>query len=137
MMITSGIAWGVYSLRGRGASNPLAQTTSNFVKAVPMTLLASVVAFSWFHAEPRGVMLAAVSGAITSGLGYVVWYAALRGLSAFRAAVVQLPVPVIAAAGGVVLLGETISPRLIVAAGLVLGGIAMALIGREQRVARG
>lgn len=137
MMITAGIAWGVYSLRGRGAANPLAQTTSNFVKALPMTLGVSVVAFSWFHAEPRGIVLAAVSGAITSGLGYVVWYAALRGLSAFRAAVVQLPVPVIAAAGGVAFLGETISPRLIVATGLVLGGIAMALIGREQLVARG
>lgn len=134
MMIAAGVAWGIYSLRGRGSRDPLRETTSNFVRSVPMALAVTLVAWPWFHAEPRGVALAAVSGAVTSGLGYVLWYVALRGLTTFRAAVVQLPTPILTAAGGVVLLGESISIRLVVATVLVIGGIAMALVARERVV---
>lgn len=133
-MIVAGVAWGIYSLRGRGSRDPLRETTSNFVRSVPMALVVTLVAWPWFHVEPRGVAFAAISGAVTSGLGYVVWYAALRGLTAFRAAVVQLPTPILTSLGGVVLLGESISIRLVVSSVLVIGGIAVALVARERVV---
>ena len=132
LMALAGFAWGVYSLRGRGADNPLAQTTSNFVRSVPLVLAVSVIALPRFHLEWKGALLAIASGAVASGLGYAVWYAALRGLSATRAAVVQLAVPVLAALGGVIFLAETISPRLVLSALMVLGGIGLALVGREK-----
>jgi drug/metabolite transporter (DMT)-like permease len=130
LMALAGISWGGYSLRGRGSS-PLAQTTNNFVRSVPLVLAVSLIAIPRFHVEREGALLAVASGSLASGLGYVVWYLALGGLTATRAAVVQLAVPILAAMGGVIVLSETISPRLIVSAALVLGGIAMALIGRE------
>ncbi len=132
LMALAGIAWGLYSLRGRGAPNPLAQTTSSFVRAVPMVVAVSAATFSRAHAEPTGIALAVASGSVTSGLGYVAWYAALRRLTALRASVVQLSVPVIAAVAGVIFLSETISSRLIVSAILVLGGIALAVVRRAQ-----
>jgi len=131
LMALAGISWGGYSLRGRGSSGPLAQTTDNFVRSVPLVLAVSLLAIPQFHVEREGALLAVASGSVASGLGYVVWYLALGGLTATRAAVVQLAVPILAAIGGVIVLSETISPRLIVSATLVLGGIAMALIGRE------
>jgi drug/metabolite transporter (DMT)-like permease len=127
LMAVAGVAWGLYSLQGRGAGNPLAQNTSNFVRALPLVIAANLIALQQAHVTGAGLLLAVASGALASGLGYVVWYIALRGLTAARAAVVQLAVPVIAAAGGVLFLSEALSRRLIVAAVMILGGIALAL----------
>jgi drug/metabolite transporter (DMT)-like permease len=131
MMATAGIAWGAYSWRGRGSANPLAQTTGNFVRAVPIVAAVSVAALPSARLDASGAALAIASGALASGLGYVAWYAALRGLSGLQASVVQLSVPILAAAGGVVLLAESVSARLIVAAVMILGGIAVAIVGRD------
>jgi drug/metabolite transporter (DMT)-like permease len=132
LMALAGFAWGIYSLRGRGAQDPLAQTTSNFVRAVPMVAAVSVLAFPRLHVQPTGVLLAVASGALASALGYVVWYAALRTLTATRAAAVQLSVPVLAAAGGVVFLAEAVSLRLVLSAVMVLGGISLALGSKQS-----
>lgn len=130
LMMTAGIAWGFYSIRGRGSQDPLADTAGNFVYAVPMVLviLLIVIAFRNIHLSTNGVVLAALSGALASGVGYVIWYAALRGLTTTRAAIVQLSVPVIAAWSGVLLLAETVSTRLLFAGVLILGGIALAVL---------
>lgn len=134
LMAAAGVAWGLYSLRGKGSKDALADTAGNFARGVPMVLLAS--AASTFvahdaHATPAGLVLAATSGAVTSGLGYVVWYAALRGLTSARAAIVQLAVPVLAALGGVLILGEPITLRLALCGATILGGIALALAHRR------
>jgi drug/metabolite transporter (DMT)-like permease len=136
LMGIAGVSWGIYTLRGRGIANPLAQTTINFVRAVPLAIIVSIVAAQQIHVSPRGVLLAVVSGALTSALGYTVWYAALRGLTATRAAVLQLAVPVLATAGGVVFLMEPVSMRLAVSALLILGGIALTLAGRQPGARR-
>jgi len=127
LMALAGIAWGVYSLLGRGSANPLASTARNFLLTLPLTCAASALAYASWHTTPRGIVLATLSGAITSGVGYTIWYTALRGLSASTAAVAQLSVPILAGIGGVVFLGETPNARLVTAALLVLGGIALAL----------
>jgi drug/metabolite transporter (DMT)-like permease len=132
LMALAGFSWGVYSLRGRGTANPLAQTTSNFVRSIPFVVAVSVVTIPSFHAESRGVALAVASGAVASGLGYVIWYEALRGLTSTRAAVVQLLVPILAAIGGILFLAEAVSSRLLLSGVLVLGGIAVALARRER-----
>ena len=132
LMAGAGIAWGVYSLRGRGGGDPLARTAGNFARAVPMALVLSALTWSRSHASGAGIALAVLSGALTSGAGYVIWYAALRGLSATRAAVVQLSVPPIAVFGGALLLDERLSLRLIVASAAILGGIGLVLIGRGR-----
>ena len=132
LMTVAGVAWGVYSLRGRGLDNPLGATASNFLRAAPMALALSAVLASRAHATPAGIALALASGAITSGIGYVIWYAALKGLTAIRAAAVQLSVPPIAAFAAVLFLGEPLTPRLMVASGAILGGIALALASRMQ-----
>jgi drug/metabolite transporter (DMT)-like permease len=129
LMIAAGMAWGVYSLRGRGASDPLAVTASNFARAVPLALALSLLAAGRAHVTREGALLAAASGAVASGVGYSFWYAALRGLTATRAAIVQLSVPVLAAAGGVLLLGERLSPRLVFAGVAILGGVALGVSG--------
>jgi len=126
-MALAGIAWGVYSLLGRGSTDPLASTARNFLLTLPLTFAASAFAYASWHTSPRGIVLAIVSGAITSGVGYTIWYTALRGLSASTAAVAQLSVPILAGVGGVVFLGETPNARLVTAALFVLGGIALAL----------
>jgi drug/metabolite transporter (DMT)-like permease len=131
LMGLAGCSWGMYSLRGRGTANPLAQTTSNFVRSVPLILAVSLLTTSQFHVERTGALFALVSGVVASGLGYVVWYVALRSLTATRAAVVQLAVPILAAAGGVTFLGEILSPRLVIASTMVLGGIGLALLNRK------
>lgn len=130
LMALAGLAWGVYSLRGRGIADPLRATASNFIWSVPLALLASVALASEQQVTSRGVLLAVASGAIASGLGYVIWYAAVRRLPALRAAAVQLSVPVIAAFGGILLLGEHLSARLALASAAVLGGIAIVLRSR-------
>lgn len=132
LMIVSGIAWGVYSLRGRGAADATRATAGNFIRTVPLAL--PLVALSLFQAGigGAGLLIAIVSGAVTSGLGYVLWYRALKGLTALSAAIVQLSVPIIAALGGVLFLSEDLGLRFVIAAGLVLGGIAFALSTRRR-----
>jgi drug/metabolite transporter (DMT)-like permease len=135
LMAVAGVGWGFYSLLGRGARDPLAQTTGAFVRCVPLTLALSLLLASRAHARWEGVALAVASGAGASGLGYVVWYAALRGLTTTRAAVVQLSVPIVAALGGVLFLAERISGRLLLASVLVLGGIALTIVTRAPTIA--
>jgi drug/metabolite transporter (DMT)-like permease len=132
-MTTAGIAWGAYSLRGRGTANPLAETTGNFVRSVPLGISVSLIAIRSTEVSPSGAVLAVVSGALASGLGYVAWYTALPGLTATRAAGVQLLVPVLAAAGGVLLLSERLTLRLCFAAVLILGGVGLALSRTARR----
>lgn len=131
-MAIAGMAWGVYSLRGRGVADPLAATAGNFARAVPCALALFPFFIARAHADATGVYLALASGALTSGIGYVIWYAALRQLSALRAATVQLSVPLIAALGGVLFLSEAITPRLAVASVAILGGIALVLTGKSS-----
>jgi len=126
-MVGAGMAWGVYSLRGKGAGDPLATTAGNFLRAVPFAAGLSLMLLSLTRADVRGVAYAIASGALTSGVGYAIWYAALRGLTATGAATVQLSVPVIAAIGGVMLLGEPITLRLLAASTAILGGIALVI----------
>jgi drug/metabolite transporter (DMT)-like permease len=134
LMALAGIAWGLYSLRGRGVKDPVDQTTGNFIRAVPFALVVWAVGVQSVHAEPRGILLAILSGALTSGIGYVIWYTALRGLSATRAATVQLSVPVLAAFGGVIFLAEVVTLRLVIASILILGGVALTVIAKEIKV---
>jgi len=133
-MALAGVAWGLYSLRGRGARDPLAETAGNFTRALPFAALVSLVTFRGIGVTPRGAALAVASGAAASGLGYVMWYAALPGLTATRAAIVQLSVPVLAAAAGVLLLAETVTFRFVAASVIILGGVALALAGRLRPV---
>lgn len=127
LMIVAGIAWGVYSLLGRGNRAPVLATAQNFAVAAPLAVAAALAAHGLSGWTARGAALAVASGTVSSALGYVVWYAALPGLSAARAAVVQLAVPAFAAAAGVVALGEPLDRRLLLAGALTLGGIAVAL----------
>lgn len=130
-MAIAGVAWGIYSLLGRGSARPLATTAHNFLCSLPAAACFLAIERDALHADTRGVVLAILSGAVASGLGYAVWYTALRGLSAAQAAVVQLAVPVLAALGGVVLLGETAGARLVGASLVILAGIAAAVLPRK------
>ncbi len=132
LMSVAGIAWGVYSLRGRSAGEPVAATAGNFMRAAPLALALSLIFASQFKVSGSGVMLAIASGAVTSGLGYVIWYAALPQLSALRAATVQLSVPPLAAIGGVLLLSEALTMRLVLSSAAILGGIALVLLSRTH-----
>lgn len=132
LMTLAGIAWGIYTLKGRGSSNPLADTTGNFVRTVPFIAVLALITIQNMQLSPMGVLFAVISGAVASGIGYTIWYTALAGLSATQAAVVQLLVPVIAAAGGVVFMSEVISLRLVLAAILILGGILMVTVKRTK-----
>jgi len=131
-MAFAGAAWGVYSLRGRGAIDPLGATAGNFLRAAPMALVLWLFFFGSAHANTQGIVLAIVSGAVTSGVGYALWYTALRDLSAMRAATVQLSVPVITAFGAVLFLAEPLTTRLVLASVAILGGIALVLAGRAR-----
>jgi drug/metabolite transporter (DMT)-like permease len=135
LMVLAGVCWGVYSLLGRGGTEPTLDTAANFARATPLALAVSVIAalIAGAHASTHGALLAVTSGAITSGLGYVVWYAALRHLTATRAAIVQLTVPLLAALGGVALLDERVTARLLVSALLILGGVGLAITARTGR----
>jgi drug/metabolite transporter (DMT)-like permease len=135
LMALAGVSWGFYSLLGRGVPDATLATAGNFVRSVPFAILLAFVAVIGLtaHTTPRGVLLAVVSGAITSGLGYVVWYHALKGLTATRAAVVQLAVPVIVALGGVAFIGEPLTLSLVVSGALILGGIAIVVAGKSRR----
>lgn len=133
LMAVAGVSWGVYSLRGRGVADPLGETAGNFVRALPMgaaLLMAAVPLGVVTPPSPRGVALAAVSGVVGSGLAYTLWYAVVPSLGATRAAIVQLSMPVIAATGGVVLLGEPLTLRLALTGTAIIGGIAVAVASR-------
>lgn len=134
LMVVAGIAWGAYSLLGRRAADALAATVGNFLYAVPLVAVVSLLFREDFAVTPHGVALAVASGAVASGCGYVVWYAALRGLAATRAATVQLSVPVIAAFGGVLLMSEEVTLRLLLASAATIGGVAVVLSQRAVRV---
>jgi len=132
LMTTAGVSWGVYSLRGMAISNPAAVTADNFLRSAPMAILASLCYIINLNVSAKGFLLALISGAVTSGVGYVIWYAALKNLSATRAATVQLLVPIIAAIGGVLLLSEQISFRLFLAGILIIGGVGLTLISKGK-----
>jgi drug/metabolite transporter (DMT)-like permease len=131
LMAVAGIAWGFYTLRGKGSADPLADTAGNFIQSVPMVVIATIPFVSRLNLSTRGVILAILSGAIASGVGYTAWYAVLKHHTSTRAAVLQLAVPMIAAFGGVMLLSEGMTNRLLIAAALILGGIGMTIFGRR------
>jgi drug/metabolite transporter (DMT)-like permease len=128
LMIVAGVAWGVYSLRGKGAGDPTRVTAGNFLRAVPLAVALSLVLLARGSVDVRGLFYAIASGALTSGVGYAIWYTAVRELKATSAATVQLSVPVVTAIGGVAILGETITWRLVLASLAILGGIAMVVL---------
>jgi drug/metabolite transporter (DMT)-like permease len=130
LMLGAGVAWGVYSLRGKREKNPVAVTTGNFVRAVPFAAAVSII-FLRLSLDRAGVIYAVISGAVTSGLGYVIWYSVLPNLKAASAATVQLSVPVLAAAGGILLLGEPLTLRYLLASIAVLGGIALIVLEKN------
>lgn len=132
LMIAAGVAWGVYSLRGKGAGDPLRVTAGNFVRTVPLALVMSLVFINRAQVDTAGAFYAIASGAITSGLGYAIWYAVLPQLKATSAATLQLSVPVIAALGGIVWLGEPLTLRLLLASAAILGGVALVIRQRAQ-----
>lgn len=136
LMLLSGLGWGAYSLLGRGSGDPIRINAGNFVRVLPFTLALSVALYGQARADAAGLLYAGLSGAVTSGVGYSIWYAALPSLRATTAAALQLAVPVIAALGGVVLLDEALTPRLLAASAAILGGIAIVLLcGRRKSAA--
>lgn len=131
LMLGAGVAWGIYSLRGKGTGDATSVTAGNFLRAVPLGALLALAALPWSSLDVPGFWYAIASGALASGVGYAIWYTALRGLKATSAATVQLSVPVITAVGGIVLLGETISLRLLITSAAILGGIALVVIDNQ------
>jgi drug/metabolite transporter (DMT)-like permease len=134
LMTAAGIAWGVYTLKGRDSRNPLMDTAYNFLRTIPLVIILAIVTMKKGQYSSEGILLAVLSGGITSGIGYTIWYIALGELSATQAAVVQLLVPVIAALGGVLFVSEAITLRLTVSAIMILGGILMVALGRNYFV---
>lgn len=132
LMASAGAAWGFYTLRGRASRNPLADTTGNFLRSTPMIILVALPFVYRIHLSPKGIIFAVLSGAIASGIGYSLWYAALKYHTATRAAILQLSVPALAAIGGVIFLAEIISMRLWLASALILGGITLAILGKRK-----
>lgn len=132
LMLLAGIAWGAYSLLGRGQGDPLAVTAGNFMRATPLALLLAALLLAQLDWDGPGLFYALLSGALTSGIGYAIWYSALPGLRASQAATVQLSVPILAALGGSLMLGEALSLRLLLSAVAVLGGIALVLGSRQR-----
>lgn len=127
LMLASGVAWGFYSLFGRRQSNPAAATAGNFIRTIPMLIALSLMAIPWMHLDSLGMVYAVLSGAVTSALGYVLWYHVLQHISAMTASTVQLSAPILASLGGVLLLGEALTHDLLIASLLVLGGIWLVL----------
>jgi drug/metabolite transporter (DMT)-like permease len=132
LMLGAGVAWGIYSLRGKGEKNPASATAGNFLRAIPFAAVLSIIFAPWVHVDLAGVSHAIISGAITSGLGYVIWYSALQDLKAASAATVQLSVPVLAATGGILLLGEPLTLRYLLASIAILGGITLVVLEKNR-----
>jgi drug/metabolite transporter (DMT)-like permease len=136
LMLGAGVAWGVYSLRGKGTGDPLAVSAGNFLRAVPLALALAAASYPSLSLDTAGLLYAVASGALASGIGYAIWYTALPTLSSTTAASVQLSVPVLAALGGIAFLGESASLRLVLASVAILGGIGL-VIWQKQRVPAG
>jgi drug/metabolite transporter (DMT)-like permease len=134
LMVGAGIAWGIYSLRGRGVTDPTIETAGNFIRSIPFALIISLLCYSNINIDISGVMYAVASGAIASGLGYATWYLVLPQLAATTAATVQLSVPAIAALGGIALLSEPLNFRVVVASILILGGVAIFVWSKRSPV---
>ncbi len=132
LMAISGIAWGFYTLAGRGSKTPLVDTTNNFLRTLPFIGLLMLLTLSHIELSNEGILLAVMSGTVTSGLGYAIWYSALSGLTVKHAAIIQLSVPVIAAIGGVIFSNETINIELITSSFLVLGGVLTVIMGKQS-----
>jgi drug/metabolite transporter (DMT)-like permease len=132
LMLGAGVAWGIYSLRGRGEGDPTRVTAGNFLRAVPIAAALSVIMFDRTSLDSAGFWYAVASGALASGIGYAIWYTALPALKAAKAATVQLSVPVIAALGGIVFLGEPLTLRLVLSSVAILGGIALVILEKQQ-----
>jgi len=131
LMMGAGVAWGAYSLRGRGVDDPIRVTAGNFMRTVPITVALSLFMFDYASLDIAGIWYAVTSGALASGMGYAIWYTALPALKNTSAATVQLSVPVIAALGGIVLLGEPMTLRLLLASVVILGGIALVILQKR------
>jgi drug/metabolite transporter (DMT)-like permease len=132
LMIGAGVAWGIYSLRGKGAGDPTMVTAGNFLRTVPITGVLSLLMMRHIAWDSAGIWYAIMSGALTSGIGYAIWYKALPALKATQAATVQLSVPVIAAIGGIMLLGEPLTLRLVLASTAIISGIALVILERRK-----
>lgn len=132
LMLSAGISWGIYSLRGKGVSDPLKATAGNFLRASPIAAALSVFMLNSASVDSAGFLLAVCSGALTSGIGYAIWYAVLPELKSTHAATVQLSAPVIATLGGIAILGEPLTFRLVLASAAVLGGIALVILEKKQ-----
>ncbi|WP_153916123.1 DMT family transporter [Shewanella sp. TC10] len=131
LMAMSGVAWGLYTLEGKRCSEPISDTSFNFIRTLPLVIILSIVTISFSTVTPAGILLAIISGGFASAVGYVIWYAALAGLSGIQAGVVQLLVPVIAAAGGVIFADEVFSLRLGISSLVILSGIMIVLLGKH------
>lgn len=134
LMLAAGIAWGIYSIRGKGAGDPLRVTAGNFMRAMPIALVLSLLLLQSNSLDPMGMVYAGLSGAVASGIGYAIWYTALPLLASMTAASVQLSVPIIAALGGVIFLGEPLTLRLLVASLVIIGGIALVILTGKHKV---
>lgn len=134
LMLTSGVAWAAYSLLGRGSADPIGDTAGNFIRAVPLAMVLSLATLAHLHIDAFGGGYAVLSGVATSGFGYILWYRALRELGATQASSVQLIVPVIAALGGIVFLGESLTLRLVTTCIAILGGVALVMAGKRAAV---
>jgi drug/metabolite transporter (DMT)-like permease len=132
LMLSAGVAWGVYSLRGKGAGDPLRVTAGNFLRAVPITVVLSLLLLRGVSLDGGGIGFAVLSGALASGVGYAIWYTALPALKVTGAATVQLSVPVLAALGGITILGESLTLRLVLASAAILGGIALVIVEKQS-----
>lgn len=130
LMAIAGVAWGIYTLKGRGSVNPLMDNAYNFTRTIPLTIILAIFSMNEIQLSTEGLLLAVLSGGVASGIGYTIWYIALTGLSATQAAAVQLLVPIIAALGGVIFMSEPVTSRLILSGIMILGGVFMVAIGR-------
>jgi drug/metabolite transporter (DMT)-like permease len=134
LMAIAGVAWGLYSLRGRAVADPLVATAGNFARAAALAMLLSLFFMADAHADALGVAMAIASGAVTSAMGFVLWYAVVIRLSAFQTATVQLLVPLFATVGGIVFLSEPLTWRATAGAMAILGGIALVLTSRPPEL---
>ena len=135
-MLFAGACWGIYSLRGKSSRDAIATTAGNFVRAVPFSVIPICLFRGQLHADPKGLFYAVASGAITSGVGYVIWYTVLPRLPSTTAAAAQLSVPVFAAIGGILFLGEAMTIRMAAASITILAGIALVIFGKQARPLR-
>jgi drug/metabolite transporter (DMT)-like permease len=136
LMALSGVAWAIYTLLGRGSKQPILDTSANFLRTIPFVVVLILFTVHYAQLTNWGIIYSILSGAVTSAVGYAIWYLVLKDLTVTQAAVLQLLVPILAALGGVLFVSEMISMRLVISSLLVLGGILMVIIGRRFLVRR-